>query len=72
MCCDEVMTPQHQHEEEDFKCEGCEMELNSKEDLTKHEMTVHPNMCHICYQFFKDKETRCKHFVEKYLKPNQT
>merc|ERR1712129_74626 len=44
-CCGEVMTPDHQCEEE----------------LTEHEMSVHPSMCHICYQIFQDKETRYIH-----------
>ena len=72
VCCGDVMSPNHQCEENDFNCKGCEMEFNCEEDLTKHEMTLHPNMCHICYQLFEDKETRYKHFVEMCFKPNQT
>ena len=71
-CCGEVMTPDHQCEEEDFNCKGCEMEFNCEEDLTEHEMSVHPNMCHICYQIFQDKETRYIHFREKCGKPIKT
>ena len=49
------------------QCGGCGKICNSRDDLTQHNNTIHPLMCYICFQFFKDKESKAKHWREIHL-----
>ena len=54
---------------ENYSCGGCGQIFLDEGDHSEHEDTVHPLMCHICHQFFEDKDTKFKHFVENCFKP---
>ena len=63
--CDEDMSPNHicpTH-----TCGGCDEVFNSEEELTNHEGTVHPNMCHICFKFFVDSGSFGTHFRQEHM-----
>ena len=45
--------------------------FSNEDKLFEHEDTTHPLMCHICYNFFKDKDSKLKHFMENHSVPNQ-
>ena len=49
------------------QCAGCGKICNSRDDLAQHNNTIHPLMCYICFQFFKDKELKAKHWREIHL-----
>ena len=49
------------------QCGGCGKICNSRDDLGQHNNTIHPLMCYICFQFFKDKESKAKHWREIHL-----
>ena len=49
------------------QCGGCGKICNSRDDLGNHTNTVHPLMCYLCFQFFKDKESKTKHWREIHL-----
>ena len=51
-----------------FKCGGCGIDYYNKEDSTNHELSEHPLMCHICFYFYKDIDSKQKHYVEKRFK----
>ena len=49
------------------QCGGCGKICNSRDDLGQHNNTIHPLMCYRCIQFFKDKESKAKHWREIHL-----
>ena len=51
-----------------YNCGGCEKIFINEEDLTDHEHNYHPLMCHICFNSFKDNDSKHKHYVEKHFK----
>ena len=63
--CDEDMSPNHTCST--HTCGGCDEVFNSEEELTNHEGTVHPNMCHICFKFFVDSGSFGTHFRQEHM-----
>ena len=63
--CDEDMSPNHICPT--YKCGGCDEVFSTEEDLTNHEGTVHPNMCHICFRFSVDWSSYLTHFHQEHL-----
>ena len=61
--CKKHMSPNHTC----HQCGGCGKICNSRDDLGNHINTVHPLMCYLCFQFFKDKESKTKHWREIHL-----
>ena len=51
-----------------YNCGRFEKVFNSEDDLSNHENNDHPLMCHICFNFSKDKDSKLKRFVEKHFK----
>ena len=49
------------------QCGGCGKICNSRDDLAQHNNTIHPLMCYRCFQFFKDQESKVKHWREIHL-----
>ena len=52
----------------DYNCGGCEKIFYNEDDLTDHELNVHPLMCHMCFIFFKDKDEKVRHYAENHFK----
>ena len=61
--CRKHMSPNHTC----HQCGGCGKICNSRDDLAQHNNTIHPLMCYVCFQFFKDKELKAKHWREIHL-----
>ena len=61
--CRNYMTPNHTC----HQCGGCGKICDSRDDLCQHNNTIHPLMCYRCFQFFKDKESKAKHWREIHL-----
>ena len=61
--CKKYMTPNHIC----HQCGGCGKICKTRDELGQHNNTVHPLMCYICFQFFKDKESKTKHWREIHL-----
>ena len=61
--CGDYMTPNHSC----HQCGGCGKICNSRDELGEHNNTIHPLMCYRCFQFFKDKESKTKHWREIHL-----
>ena len=60
--CHEVVSLDHQ-------CGGCTEAFINEDDLTAHKNNEHPFMCIICFNFFKDKDSKRKHTREKHPIP---
>ena len=61
--CKNYMSPTHTC----HQCGGCGKICNTRDELGEHNNTIHPLMCYICFQFFKDKESKTKHWKEIHL-----
>ena len=61
--CRKYMSPTHTC----HQCGGCGKICNTRDELGKHTNTMHPLMCYSCFQFFKDKESKTKHWREIHL-----
>ena len=61
--CKNNMSPTHTC----HQCGGCGKICNTRDELGEHNNTIHPLMCYICFQFFKDKESKTKHWKEIHL-----
>ena len=48
-------------------CGGCDEVFSSGQELMDHERTVHPNMCHVCFKFFVDKNSFLAHFSQEHM-----
>ena len=63
--CDEDMSADHicpTH-----TCGGCDEVLSSEQELTDHQRTVHPNMCHVCFKFFVGENSFLAHFRQEHM-----
>ena len=63
VCCE---LPHHQCTR--YKCGGCGINFYNEDDLTNHELEEHPLMCHMCYNFFPDSNSKQNHWIEKHFK----
>ena len=61
--CRNYMTPNHTC----HQCGACGKICSTRDELGQHNNTIHPLMCYICFQFFKDKESKTKHWREIHL-----
>ena len=61
--CRDYMNPNHSC----HQCGGCGKICNTRDELGEHNNTIHPLMCYRCFQFFKDKESKTKHWREIHL-----
>ena len=50
-----------------YNCGGCYNIFNNEDDLKNHELDDHPLMCHICFNFFKDIDSRDKHYAIRHF-----
>ena len=50
-----------------YNCGGCYNIFNDEDDLKNHELDDHPLMCHICFNFFKDIDSRDKHYAIRHF-----
>ena len=50
-----------------YNCGGCYNVFNDEDDLKNHELDDHPLMCHICFNFFKDIDSRDKHYAIRHF-----
>ena len=50
-----------------YNCGRFEKVFNSEDDLSNNENNDYPLMCHICFNFSKDKDSKLKRFVEKHF-----
>ena len=51
-----------------YKCGGCGKLSKNKDDLADHEQDEHPLMCHICFTFSKNMDSKVTHYKENLLK----
>ena len=51
-----------------YNCGRFEKVFNSEDDLSNNENNDYPLMCHICFNFSKDKDSKLKHLVENNFK----
>ena len=51
-----------------YKCGGCGKVLNKEDDLADHEHDEHPLMCHICFSFSKNMDSKVTHYKENHFK----
>jgi len=65
--CHEVVSLDHQCDT--YQCGGCAEAFSNEDDLTAHENNEHPFMCIICFNNFKDKDSKRKHTREKHQIP---
>ena len=45
----------------------CDEVLSSEQELTDHQRTVHPNMCHVCFKFFVGENSFLAHFRQEHM-----
>ena len=63
--CDEDMSADHICSA--HTCGGCDEVFSSEQELTDHQRTVHPNMCHACFKFFVDHNSFLAHFRQEHM-----
>ena len=63
--CDEDMSADHICST--HNCGGCDEVLSSEQELMDHQRIVHPNMCHVCFKFFVDKNSFLAHFRQEHM-----